>query len=173
MRRLVRVVAVALLAAFAGSIGFLAAAAVIGVSDAIAPFRFPEDEGSVREFPNRVEMALIADLLSPCYGLQMSAARLLRTARRRAGLSQRALAEAVGMPQSTVARIELGMLSPRADTLERLLRGAGQSLAVEPLLGVGIDRTQIRELLRLTPTERAHLAAANVANMAEFARRRA
>ena len=103
----------------------------------------------------------------------MSAARLLRTARRRAGLSQRALAEAVGMPQSTVARIELGMLSPRADTLERLLRGAGQSLAVEPLLGVGIDRTQIRELLRLTPTERAHLAATNVANMAEFARRRA
>ena len=50
MRRLVRVVAVALLAAFAGSIGFLAAAAVIGVSNAIAPFRFPEDEGSVREF---------------------------------------------------------------------------------------------------------------------------
>jgi uncharacterized protein (DUF433 family) len=42
----------------------------------------------------------------------------------------------------------------------------------EQRLGVGIDRTQIRELLRLTPTERARLAAANVANMAEFERRR-
>ena len=58
------------------------------------------------------------------------------------------------MPQSTVARVELGTLSPRTDTLERLLRAAGQTLAVEPLLGVGIDRTQIRELLKLTPTER-------------------
>ena len=38
-------------------------------------------------------------------------------------------------------------------------------------LGVGVDRTQIRERLRLTPTERARLAAANVANMAEFRRR--
>lgn len=46
------------------------------------------------------------------------------------------------------------------------------STAPEPRLGVGIDRTQIRELLRLTPTERARLAAANVANMAEFNRRR-
>lgn len=39
-------------------------------------------------------------------------------------------------------------------------------------LGIGVDRSQIRELLRLTPTERARLAAANVANMAEFERRR-
>jgi transcriptional regulator with XRE-family HTH domain len=102
----------------------------------------------------------------------MSAARLLRAARRRAGLSQRALAEAAGVPQSTVARIELGTLSPRANTLERLLRGTGHGLSTEPLLGIGIDRTQIRELLRLTPTERARLAAANAANMAEFKRRR-
>ena len=42
----------------------------------------------------------------------------------------------------------------------------------EPRLGIGIDRTHIRELLRLTPTERARLAAANVANIAEFERRR-
>ena len=76
------------------------------------------------------------------------------------------------MPQSTVARIELGTLSPRANTLERLLRGAGHALSTEPVLGIGIDRTQIRELLRLTPTERARLVAANVANMAEFKRRR-
>jgi uncharacterized protein (DUF433 family) len=39
-------------------------------------------------------------------------------------------------------------------------------------LGAGIDRTHIRELLRLTPTERARLATTNAANMAEFERRR-
>lgn len=102
----------------------------------------------------------------------MTAERLLKHARRRAGLSQRALACAAGIPQSTVARIELGTLSPRANTLERLLRSAGQSLTTEPVLGVGVDRSQIRELLRLTPTERARLAAADVAAMAEFDRRR-
>ncbi len=68
-----------------------------------------------------------------------------------------------GVPHSTVARIELGRLSPRADTLERLMRVAGRTLAAEPALGVGVDRTQIRELLKMTPTERARLAAADAA----------
>ena len=102
----------------------------------------------------------------------MSAARLLRTARRRAGLSQRALGAAAGIPQSTVARIELGTLSPRANTLERLLRGAGQSLSTEPVLGVGIDRTQMRERLRLTPGQRLTLAAADSAGLARLLRAR-
>jgi transcriptional regulator with XRE-family HTH domain len=103
---------------------------------------------------------------------RMSAARLLKRARRRAHLSQRALAEAAGMPQSTVARIELGSLSPRMETLERLLRGAGVALATEPVLGVGIDRTQMRERLRLTPGQRLRLAAADAAGLAKLRPRR-
>jgi transcriptional regulator with XRE-family HTH domain len=91
----------------------------------------------------------------------MSAGRLLKYARRRSGLSQRALAEAAGVPQSTVARIELGVLSPRTDTLERLLRVAGQTLATEPRIGVGVDRSLIHELLRLTPAQRLRLLTAD------------
>jgi transcriptional regulator with XRE-family HTH domain len=83
-------------------------------------------------------------------------------------MSQRALARAVGVPHSTVARIELGQLSPRADTLERLLQGAGQTLSAEPRLGTGVDRTQIRELLRLTPAERLRLAAADARGLADL-----
>jgi transcriptional regulator with XRE-family HTH domain len=86
-------------------------------------------------------------------------------------MSQRGLAAAAGVPQSTVARIELGRLSPRADTLERLLNAAGLTLAVEPARGAGIDRSQIRELLRLTPGERARLAAADAVALANIARR--
>jgi transcriptional regulator with XRE-family HTH domain len=81
------------------------------------------------------------------------------------------LAETAGIPQSTVARIETGVLSPRADTLERLLRAAGRTLSHEPMTGVGVDRTQIYELLRLTHTERARVAAGSAAGMREFDRR--
>jgi len=101
----------------------------------------------------------------------MSSRRLLRRARRRAKLSQRQLAAIAGVPQSTVARIELGALSPRTDTLERLLRAAGQALTIEPLLGVGIDRTQIRELLRLSPQERLELAESDARALAAFEER--
>lgn len=88
----------------------------------------------------------------------MNAASALRAARRRAGMSQRDLAAAAGVPQPTVARIESGAVSPRADTLGRLLRAAGHEIHVEPVLGQGIDRSLIRDRLRLTPAERIRLA---------------
>jgi len=48
--------------------------------------------------------------------------------------SGRALARLAGVPHSTVARIELGRLSPRTETLERLLRAAGQTLSTDSTL---------------------------------------
>jgi transcriptional regulator with XRE-family HTH domain len=84
----------------------------------------------------------------------MNSARALRYARRRAGLSQRELAERSGLPQSTVGRIETGAIDPRVSTLDRLLRACEFDLEVEPLLGIGVDRSQIREMLALTPAER-------------------
>jgi len=61
-------------------------------------------------------------------GLDLAA--LLKDARIRAGLSQRALAEKGGTSQSVVARIELGITSPTTATLNRLLEAAGQALDV-------------------------------------------
>lgn len=97
---------------------------------------------------------------------------MLKYARRRAGLTQRGLAAAAGMPHSTVARIELGQLSPRVDTLGRLLQAAGHSLEVDRAAGVDVDRTQIRELLRLSPAQRARLAITDAANLAKLEVRR-
>jgi transcriptional regulator with XRE-family HTH domain len=58
----------------------------------------------------------------------MDAASLLRTARMRAGLTQRDLASAAGTSQSAVAAIESGRKQPTVATLERLLAAAGTEL---------------------------------------------
>ena len=84
----------------------------------------------------------------------MNAARSLRQARRRAGLTQRDLAQRTGVAQPTIARIEGGHEVPQVDTLERLLRACGESLEVLPAAGAGVDRSSIRVLLARTPAER-------------------
>jgi transcriptional regulator with XRE-family HTH domain len=81
----------------------------------------------------------------------------LREARSAAGLTQRALARLAGVPQPTVARIESGTVVPRVDTLERLLRPCGRQLTTAPRPGTGVDRSQIVELLELSPRERLEL----------------
>jgi transcriptional regulator with XRE-family HTH domain len=86
-------------------------------------------------------------------------AQLLLEARTRAGLTQKALAARAGTSQSVVARIENGQNTPGFETLQKLLKAAGYSLAVDlapvqpgdPLVDSyksGIDRSQLRENLR-------------------------
>jgi transcriptional regulator with XRE-family HTH domain len=59
--------------------------------------------------------------------------KTLTWARKRAGLTQHDLARAVGMPQSSIARIERGTVSPRTATLIALLKATGHQLSVEPI----------------------------------------
>jgi predicted transcriptional regulator len=104
----------------------------------------------------------------------MNAARILRHARRRAGMTQRALAEATGVPQPAIARIESGAVSPRLDTLAPLLVATGTTLEPTPKPGIGVDRTLIRSYLALSPDERvetAGKAARNTADLVEALRR--
>ncbi len=95
----------------------------------------------------------------------MSAASILRHARRKANLSQRELGRRAGTTQTTISRIEKGLISPRFDTLERLLDSCGFQLQAIPRRGEGIDRGAIRELLRATPAERARLAVEEAHNL--------
>lgn len=60
-----------------------------------------------------------------------TSAELVRTARERADLSMRALAERSGMAYTTVWRIEHGQIDPTIGTLRKLLAGAGQQLEVD------------------------------------------
>jgi len=102
----------------------------------------------------------------------MHAGRALRQARRRAGLSQRALAHLTGIAQPTVARIETGDHSPRVATLEALLAACGEELEAMPRAGDGVDRTTIRDLLALSPAERLATLPAEAAMLDRLARAR-
>jgi len=84
----------------------------------------------------------------------VDAGRILRQARRRAGLTQRALAERAGVPQPTVARIERGTTVPRVDTLDKLLEQCGEGLYARARLGIGVDRTLFPHLRALEPSQR-------------------
>src|SRR3990170_2354071 len=90
-----------------------------------------------------------------------AAARLLWGARRAAGLSQRALAQRSKVAQPTIAAIESGRQDPRFETLLALVEGCGQELAALPRPGEGVDRSLIREQLRLTPEQRLRSAGVN------------
>jgi len=86
------------------------------------------------------------------YSDLVAASALVRTARRRAGLTQVQLAERAGVSQAEIARVERAGSNPTAATLERLVRATGHRLDLAQ--AAGIDETQLRERLRLTPAER-------------------
>jgi transcriptional regulator with XRE-family HTH domain len=89
----------------------------------------------------------------------VNASELLREARIGAGLSQREVGTRAELPQPEVSRIERGHVSPRVDTLDRLLRACGRELLAETRLGSAVDRTLLVERLRRSPGERVRLAA--------------
>jgi transcriptional regulator with XRE-family HTH domain len=97
-------------------------------------------------------------------------AKLLRQARQRAGLTQRALARRARTAQSVIARIERGQTSPTWETLQRLVKAADAELRaqLEPSVVVGSHMLQeVPRILRMTPEDRLE----EVKNLAEFLHR--
>jgi transcriptional regulator with XRE-family HTH domain len=84
----------------------------------------------------------------------MNANTLVRTARRRKGLTQRDLADRTGIPQPMISSIERGLQDPRYSTVERILAAVDQEIDVIDRAGRGVDRTQFVESLRLRPLQR-------------------
>lgn len=103
----------------------------------------------------------------------MKARSTVLEARRGAGLSQRELSRRSGVPQAAISRIEHGLVSPRTETIDRLLRACGMDLELVVRPGTGLDRTLIRERLRLSIAERAGLAVREWENTRALLRARA
>ena len=80
---------------------------------------------------------------------------LIREARRRAGLTQRQLAERAGKAPSVIGRWERGEVKPPLETVVELIRACGLDLG----FGIyesddGHDLALILQALRRTPAER-------------------
>src|SRR5918911_4222159 len=80
----------------------------------------------------------------------MIGGELVREARKRAGLTQRELAERAGVSQPAIARLESGRTSPSLEQVERLMRLAGFDLLVEVAPRDDSDRWQARGRRQLT-----------------------
>jgi len=100
----------------------------------------------------------------------MDAALLLRQARARSGLSQRALAARAGIAQPMISAIERGLQDPRHGTLDKLLRACGHELDLVLRVGEGVDATQFVSSLRLSPHARVETGVAGSKNLERKAR---
>jgi len=88
------------------------------------------------------------------------AGNLLRLARAQRGWSQRRLAEAAGVPVSTVARIESGARQPSLVTISRLLAAADLELRARLEPYDDHDDVLDARLGAMTPEEQAQRAVA-------------
>lgn len=84
----------------------------------------------------------------------MTAAEIIKLTRRLKRWSQKQLALAAGVPQSTIARWESGRVSPRVDSMQRVLEAAGIVAKVQLVVSDLTDLDQIRERLSWTPRQR-------------------
>lgn len=86
----------------------------------------------------------------------MTSGELMRTARKRAGLSQAELADRLQMPRSQIARWEGDTVEPGLATTRRVLRACGFDLSLA-LVAYEPDEereSRLLKLQRLTPQER-------------------
>jgi len=72
-------------------------------------------------------------------------------------MTQHELARATGLPQPSIARVESGVVIPRAATLITILRATGHRLALEPSDPEG-DREDVRSRLTTPVANRARKA---------------
>ena len=100
----------------------------------------------------------------------MLASALLREARRSAGLTQAQLASRIAVSQPVIARLESSDSNPRWNTFVRALQATGHTVSLEqrPTSAVGLDLSQLRRRLALTPAERLRLFEASQRELSQL-----
>lgn len=91
--------------------------------------------------------------------MHMEVGKLIKRARQRHKLSQRALALRAATDQAAISRIERGDVSPSVETAERLMAAMGEELQLDAVRPEAPhDPLHLRAMRQRTPTERLELA---------------
>ena len=99
----------------------------------------------------------------------MTAGELLRTVRRRHGLTQKQLAIRARTSQAAISRIERGLVSPTVEMLERLLDLMGEELRLDAdPMDIGFDMVAVEESLSLSDEQRLTWHARSANNLRRF-----
>lgn len=102
----------------------------------------------------------------------MEADALIRAARAEAKLTQAQLARRLGTSQPAIVKLERPGANPTVRTLDRVLRATGHRLELSaPAWSAGVDESQLRERLRLTPAQRLAAFQASQRNLARLSQR--
>ena len=83
-----------------------------------------------------------------------SAATLLKSCRKSAGLTQAELARLTGTTQPVIARLEREGSNPRLTTLKKMIAATGHTLELGTSAASGIDEAAIATDLRASPNDR-------------------
>lgn len=83
-----------------------------------------------------------------------SAAALLKSSRKSAGLTQAELARRTGTTQPVIARLEREGANPRLTTLKTMLAATGHTLELGAGKASGIDEAAIATDLKASPNDR-------------------
>ncbi len=97
----------------------------------------------------------------------MNGGSLIREARLRSGLSQRALAERLGTSHAAISRWEKGAVKPAWETVAGATRACGLDLEVSLVESDDDELGRLRERLQRTPEERV----ADLTTFVNFAQR--
>lgn len=98
----------------------------------------------------------------------MNGGDLIRTARKRAGLSQRELAELLATTQPVIARWERGTSSPSFERVVEAIRACGLDLGVRIVTPDDQHALLVQDNLRRTPSERLDRLAQSRASIADL-----
>ena len=85
----------------------------------------------------------------------MTPSALIREARAAAGLTQKSLAEHLGITQGAVAQMERPASNPTVARLDEVLRATGRRLELATVVNrPSVDETLLARNLRMSPAER-------------------
>ena len=111
---------------------------------------------------SKSEKLILDEIMNAAHKLKVSSrgltiGEIIAMIRNQLGMSQSVLARLVGVPQSTVSRIEGSKREPNLSTLQKILKALSCEVVIVPLLMEPIDRIRRKQARRVAENKVRYL----------------